>query len=75
MTKQEREKYIRYMSFKEELEEEKRHGYRLSFSGREASPEEIARICIFEEGSSYMRDYVADQNRNTTTLDFIPLNL
>ena len=70
MTEKERKKYLAYMALREELEEEKRHGYSLSFAGEEASAAQIAKICIFQEGSSYMRDYVPNPSGNLPILDF-----
>lgn len=70
MTEKERKKYIAYMALKDELEAERQHGYALSFGGEEASPEEIARICVFEEEASYMRDYGKNPSGSTPILDF-----
>lgn len=74
MTKQEREKYIEYMLIRQELEEEKKNGFRLAFSGKETSADEIARICAFEEETAYMRDYIVDKKQNIKSLNFEPVS-
>jgi len=73
MTSKERKKFIDYMALKEELEEEKRQGYLLALKGREASAGEIARACVFQEESSYMRDYITESPGRPVVISFHPV--
>lgn len=73
MTEKERKQYIDYMTLRDELEEEKRQGYELSFAGREASADEIARACVFEETSTYMRDYGKSASGRSSVISFDPV--
>lgn len=70
MTSEERERYVVYMTVKEELESAKDRGIELSLKGRTSSPHEIAKACAFEEESSYMRDYISDKTKKCTMLNF-----
>ena len=70
MTENDKRRYIAYLSLKGELDNVKDHGAGLYIDGIAADPARIAGICIFNEGSDYMRDYVTDGSGNLNRLSF-----
>ena len=73
MTEQEKKRYIDYMILRDELEEEKKQGYTFACSGQEATPAEIASICVFQEETSYMRDYIRGPHGKSPVISFNPV--
>lgn len=53
-----------------ELSEYERHGVPMSIDGESASPMQIAEAHMIKEDSSYMRDYIWDEDGNVEELHF-----
>ena len=70
MTASEIKQFVIYMNIKDELEAAEEMGMALALQGKSASPYEIAKACAFEEESDYMRDYISDPAKKTTTINF-----
>ena len=73
MTDNDKLKYISYLSLKGELDHVQGHGTHLYLEGRRTDPDCIASICVFNEKTDYMRDYVADRTGNVNSLSFDPV--
>ena len=61
MTELEKERYISYMTLKDELTAFSGHGAELYLDGRRSDAGKIAAACVFQEDTDYMRDYVRDE--------------
>lgn len=59
-----------FVLIKSELESQLKMGIMLTVDGRESTPDQIAGLCAFREGSNYMRDYVLDENGNIVEIGF-----
>lgn len=70
MTKTEKTKYISYMTLKDELKSFTGQGTDLKLDGHLSNASEIAAACVFNEESSYMRDYVRDREGRLVSLNF-----
>lgn len=70
MTENDKRRYIAYLSLKGELDHVKDHGAGLYIDGIAADPDRIAGICVFNERTDYMRDYVTDGSGNLRQLSF-----
>lgn len=70
MTKTEKTRYISYMALKDELKSFTGQGTDLKLEGHLSDANEIAAACVFNEDSSYMRDYVRDKEGRLVSLNF-----
>lgn len=70
MTEFEKNQYISYMQMQEELRDYEGQGASLYMNGKKIPAGEIARVCVFEEESSYMRDYVRDGSGRLVKVTF-----
>lgn len=59
-----------YRKLFEELSEYERYGIRMRIDGESASPMQIATAHMVKEKSSYMRDYILDENGHLQELCF-----
>ena len=70
MTESEKIRYIAYLSLKGELDHIQKQGANLYLDGSKTNADFIARACVFNESSSYMRDYVTDRSGRLNKLSF-----
>ncbi|MCQ2512378.1 MAG: hypothetical protein MJ092_03215 [Lachnospiraceae bacterium] len=74
MTYSEKNRYIAYMTLEHELKKIARNGASLYLEGRKSDAKEIAAACVFNEETSYMRDYVWNESGQLTQLKFDAVN-
>lgn len=55
---------------KKELDHYVREGKYLMLNGKKSDPKSIVRACMIEEESSYMRDYIQDENNKVVGIGF-----
>lgn len=70
MTEDDKRRYIAYLSLRGELDNVAGHGTSLYLDGRRTDADYIASICVFNESSDYMRDYVTDKTGKLNRLSF-----
>lgn len=70
MTEEDKRRYISYLSLRRELDLVEESGTSLYLDGKRANADLIAGICVFNDGTDYMRDYVTDQTGNLSRLHF-----
>ena len=70
MTETEKQKYIAYLSLKGELDSLRKKGAGLYLNGQQTDSSYIAGICVFNESTDYMRDYVTDKSGSLSRLSF-----
>lgn len=70
MTKSEKTMYISYMTLKDELKSYIGQGTDLKLDGHLSDASEIAAACVFNEETSYMRDYVRDPDGRLLSINF-----
>jgi hypothetical protein len=70
MTELEKERYISYMTLKDELTAFSGHGAELYLDGRRSDAGKIAAACVFQEDTDYMRDYVRDASGRLVKVNF-----
>ena len=70
MTELEKERYISYMTLKDELSDFLGMGAELYLDGKRSDAGQIAAACVFNEESSYMRDYVRDGSGKLVKIRF-----
>lgn len=70
MTDEDKRRYISYLSLRGELDNVEASGTSLYLDGKRANADFIASICVFNEDSDYMRDYVTDKKGNLSRLHF-----
>ena len=70
MTELEKERYISYLTLKDELTAFSGHGAELYLDGRRSDAGKIAAACVFQEDTDYMRDYVRDASGRLVKVNF-----
>ena len=55
---------------KKELEAYVKEGKYLMLNGKRSDPKSIVHACMIEEESSYMRDYIQDENNEVIGIGF-----
>ncbi|MBS5214812.1 MAG: hypothetical protein KHY79_03150 [Clostridiales bacterium] len=55
---------------KKELDHYIREGKYLMLNGKQSDPKSIIQACMLEEESSYMRDYIQDENNHVIGVGF-----
>lgn len=68
-------KYILFITLKNELESYERQGAKISFKGEYVPAEYAAMMCAFREKASYMRDYIFDENGKIIEVGFDQIRL
>lgn len=70
MTDLEKERYLSYMSLKDELCDYTGQGAELYLDGKRSDAAQVAAACVFNEDSAYMRDYVRDRSGRLLKINF-----
>ena len=70
MTELEKERYISYMTLKDELTGFTGRGAELYLEGLRSDADKIAAACVFQEEADYMRDYVRDASGQLVKINF-----
>lgn len=70
MTELEKERYISYMTLRDELAGFTGRGAELYLDGLRADAGKIAAACVFQEEANYMRDYVRDDTGRLVKVNF-----
>lgn len=70
MTDEEKRRYIAYLSLRGELDGVEGRGTSLYLDGKRANADYIASVCVFNEETDYMRDYVTGKNGHLDRLYF-----
>lgn len=65
-----KDKYNLFITLKNELESYEKQGARINFKGEYVPAEYAAMMCAFREKSSFMRDYIFDDNGKITEVRF-----
>lgn len=66
----EKRKYIDYLSLKGELAGVEERGTSLYLDGKKTDADFIASMCVFNENSDYMRDYVTGKGGSLDAISF-----
>lgn len=65
-----KEQNIKYQEFFKELTNHERNGVKIKVDGLPASPMQVVSAHLVQEESTYMRDYVVDDDGNLSELCF-----